>query len=381
MQGSEARAILLPHGSLPILERCLDRFGRSYKLTYADGVTLEHNSHGQALTIEEFVDSGRFGTIRYNGFRTLIALVIAICRIDLHSAIAIAVPTKSLAARIERRLQILGHGHHLANGRLQVATPAKLKNLPQCDLCLLVNAHQFRSATALLAYRHTWRARRFALVPTNEHLNPTERDRLAILFGFHTFHYCGDGFVGRDIRVKWEATWGGARITSSPDDRVAFLREAVWHNGMRNRRIANASSAAAASATVAVLAENIEHARNLGERLADWPIVSAGSPAAHRHCIVTTGGAQKLDWSRIDVLVRGDAGVGLPIGNRLDLPIPLNGRRRLLVVDFDDRRLHPSLGQRYRQRRAAYLEQGWYGPELDVIAAQIDAFIDRRLLP
>jgi hypothetical protein len=100
--------------------------------------------------------------------------------------------------------------------------------------------------------------------------------------------------------------------------------------------------------------------------------------------IATAQGIGELDWSRLDVLVRADGGLGLPpmptappgqiILREKNLAKARSGEPRLLLVDLEDRH-HPLLRRRSRERRAAYAEQNWYAPGVDPVQERVERFL------
>jgi hypothetical protein len=257
-------------------------------------------------------------------------------------------------------------------------------------------------------------ARMYGIVPADTPLTTYQRDWLLALFGKQTIHIPNHGKTIRPVQVVFAPVFGGQPIPADVDV-VQLKRLGVWHNPVRNRRIAalaellatkNISGIALrfpevapvarqlARARVGVLVENSDHGLLLGRSLSDWPIV-AGQTAAlcgltdaerARLChdaevarrsdrvIVTTAGLAEA--GRLDFVVRADAGVGLP---RLELAVRqvlLRHRPRCLtLIDTDDQQ-HPELVRRSGQRREEYSRQGWKlvgDPRTD-----LDLFLDHR---
>jgi hypothetical protein len=258
-------------------------------------------------------------------------------------------------------------------------------------------------------------------------LAPFDQDVVRLLFGFQEVGVSRHG--ARDVRVEvvWCRKVGCPALTETAD-LVRIKREGLWRNHVRNRHVARLARklregkwqaigqdfpAAVTNLrggnplSVIVLVENVEHAQALSPYLPGWPLATnsvvksgwggqafkgAGRPVEEltgdkNGVIATAQGIGMLDLRQIDVLVRGDGGVGLPpmtsfpTGKILlrenNLPGTPGGEPRLLLVDFEDRH-HPLLRRRGRQRRAAYAGRGWYSPGVDPVQERIDRFLRDR---
>lgn len=254
------------------------------------------------------------------------------------------------------------------------------------------------------------KARLYGLVSEDLVLAPQQRDLLTAMFGqsrlFIPKHGC------RELPVH-VTTWpfNGGNKLSVDATTLEIKRTLVWKNGPRNRLIAGLGKAITESndkalATkyssiakdlyaklgrrVAILVENVEHAAQLHQRLPDWPIVAgkvddttnlkpkmkdaieAGEqPTARKSddVIVTTQGFAKL--GTVEVLIRADAGTGLPpISSEYfvagDL-VPAS----LTIVDVKDHH-HPHLRRRAKWRGIAYQERGWKVDGVDRLSTHGD---------
>ena len=175
-------------------------------------------------------------------------------------------------------------------------------------------------------------------------------------------------------------------------------REAVWRNDKRNRLISGLAKAIAyddfraigakypsvskpllpkVSERVVVLVENLEHAARLLKFLKGWPIV-AGSvadinahgsqvqyaltegkkpeSAVYSDIIITSSALQQINCD--GVLIRADAGIGLPPFSRKRLTVGDRVPSSFTIIDLTDRH-HPYFRKQSQHRKEEYLDQGW----------------------
>jgi hypothetical protein len=201
---------------------------------------------------------------------------------------------------------------------------------------------------------------------------------------------------------------------------VELKRRGVWHNGLRNRKVAQLARAFAGGdhaeldrllpgsrslvpmvppRDVLVLVENVEHALALAQRLPDWVLLTG--PDLHEdgltpeqvgrlhtmpdpfradplHAVATTAALADMDVAQVDVLVRADGGTNLPPVTDEMLAEPAEGPERpLLLVDMVDRQ-HPVLRRRSRSRQQAYEERGWFAAGIDTVQARVEHFLANR---
>ena len=95
------------------------------------------------------------------------------------------------------------------------------------------------------------------------------------------------------------------------------------------------------------------------------------------HGIYTVGSIDQIDPLGLDVLIRADAGSGLPPFENARLVLPNARTHRLLLVDCEDR-CHHELGRWTRKRRRAYRDRGWYGPGADPVEQRVQDFLKAR---
>jgi hypothetical protein len=281
---------------------------------------------------------------------------------------------------------------------------------------------------------HFTNARMYGLLPLGRELSPYENDWIHALFGFREFVLPRPGHVTRDVQVVWTAG-DGRRLTRSAPDLLSIKRHAVWRDDCRNRKVARIARAFAAGdreslqhllpslpqtrlppgpTNVCLLVENVEHAAALMSKLPDWPLVASvvpdmrgfpfvpghgsldGLPREQRSAVearLVSPLVLSLERSiathvglghwclrkELSVLIRADAGVGLPWlpGEFLIRSFAGVPCSPLLVVDLEDSR-EPELRRRVQKRRAAYAKAGWGPPNLtrDQFLARV--FLCRR---
>jgi len=100
---------------------------------------------------------------------------------------------------------------------------------------------------------------------------------------------------------------------------------------------------------------------------------ATGPPAG---AIVTLAALAVADLAPVDVLVRADAGTGLPPLTPGQLAQPDGDDRSLLLVDVSDRH-HPLL-RRARRREAAYRARGWFGSGVAPARGRVERFLASR---
>lgn len=231
-----------------------------------------------------------------------------------------------------------------------------------------------------------WSARCYGLLPLNSSLAPRDRDYLTALFGMEQATVPRHGFLPIDVHVVFSRIAGGPSLPRNLDV-VALKRLGIWQHPLRNRRLARLAELLAAGNSedlartlpalagmpwdhprVGVLVEDMEHARQLAKHLSGWgdgrsrPLYQFPEDRVvvrdrGGHALVTFAGLPEA--GPFDVIVRADAGVGLPPMPATQWEVPQSSNRRLLLVDTNDRH-HPVLRQRTEQRRQAYRAAGFH---------------------
>lgn len=254
------------------------------------------------------------------------------------------------------------------------------------------------------------RARCYGILSADKKLAPYLRDHLIPLFGPETLHLPGPDRVLRRVRTATcplRAAVDPETLTTS----YAAL-QALFGHPVRNRLVARLARAVAEKDDrrlarflpgwtgsikvrkdgVVLLAGSVDHALKLGRLLPDWPIITgryliqdglgnadrarlADVPRRllGRPVIATPAGVERVPCS---VLVRADAGTGLPPLSAGGLECAAGEDRPLLIVDVEDRS-HPLLRRRTRKRQAAYRAAGWY-PAGTPIPDVLDRFLTRN---
>jgi hypothetical protein len=246
--------------------------------------------------------------------------------------------------------------------------------------------------------------RQIGMVPAGRRLAPADQIGLLETCGPWVYSMPALELVGR--RVKFCFVHAGGRrfahgLGQTPAVVVDLLRVSVWHDPVRNRRLARLARLIAAGndaalatdfptvanrndlalpAAVAVVVHGMEHANALSAHLPDWSIINRSEEQTNGTNdtpmspgqIITLDGLRDLPVLDAGIIIRADGGTGgltLPAlsmaGPSSAPPLPL------LVVDCDDRH-HPELRRRARARRAAYREAGW----LRVGQDQVDVALD-----
>ena len=241
-------------------------------------------------------------------------------------------------------------------------------------------------------------------LPLDRTLSPFETARAWQIYGPEELVVPAHGLVVRPVDVAVHRVGLGRRLSRAAD--ALAVKNGLWRDPVRNRRMAALARAVAAGDDVAlraafpaivggesgtgprsvlVLCEGLDQAEFIAGLLPGWPVVTgrdeadaAANPAgrpigvnmviATAYTVIATAlGVRKTSGGDFDVVVRADPGHGLP-------PLPpgwAHGRtlRPLLVVEAADAG-HPLARRWSRQRRAAYLAAGWpvVGTDRDLFA-------------
>jgi hypothetical protein len=226
-------------------------------------------------------------------------------------------------------------------------------------------------------------ARLFGFLPQAYRTSRFEAARLAQLFGLVSLTVPRRGVVERAVRIAWTKVVGGP--VPAPSDSPLRVKElAVWHNPVANRRASCLARALAAGDSgvlrerfpdlaarlgerrpqrVLALVEGEAHAEALSTLLPDWLVFAGVEPIGPNRpiaagAITTVTGVGRLSGDNFDVMLRLDAGVGLPPVPARWLDTTRHEQTPLLLIDFNHR-VHPLLRKWGRSRRHAYLAAGW----------------------
>lgn len=239
------------------------------------------------------------------------------------------------------------------------------------------------------------KARMFGLMPIDAKLAPYLRDQLTALFGIEEVHVPKHGCRPVPVTAVFVPIRGGERLPCQCEE-WSLKQISVHEHPIRNRRVVRLARALVSgdwedlqqtfpqvAATlgertpqrVAILVDVVWHGLLLAQRLNCWCAVAEstnregltewacgwlvlGKEVRNRKglLVVTPAGLEQA--GRFDVIIRADAGVGLPgIPDKL-LRVKNGKEGSLLLIDFRDQH-HPVLRQWSRQRQEAYLEAGW----------------------
>lgn len=267
------------------------------------------------------------------------------------------------------------------------------------------------------ALRQPMKARVFGLIRIGQRLSPYERDIVAATFGFRRTRLYQHGAVPRPVTMVQVALRGGERV-SGRLDAASLKAKAIAQHRVRNgivRRLARAIEQKNEQALrslvrwsgrnsirqerTVILVESVDHALALGNLLPEWAILAGESPDlggvsqlnqlvasesyvsvwhSRRNVILTMEGLRRVDLRRVGVLIRADGLPGVP-AVLADHVVSGHKTGRLVIVDLDDRDLHPQLRRWTRQRMDAALDEGW-----EVFSAsgrsytEVDRFLRQR---
>jgi hypothetical protein len=269
---------------------------------------------------------------------------------------------------------------------------------PRASITVLYNAREALGEVPTERVARESHHRVVGLLGAHESLSDYERDRLWSLLGTARPVYIPrHGLVRCPVRVVHVAN----HSPLVPPDRegLDLLRQGVWGHPARNRRLARLArllgegdrdrlnrqfpevGRVLGNRTVGriwVLVSVAEHARVLGRlmraavylgvspsTLPSEPPTSHGpdSGGASGIVVVTPDALGAAVLGGDDVIVRADAGAGLPPGLRPEHLYAAHPASELVVVDADDRH-HPALRRQARERERAYHAEGWaVGPD------------------
>jgi hypothetical protein len=306
-------------------------------------------------------------------------------------------------------------------GRIVVATHITLGcgaiGAAKRNIYIAPHAIDSLSRKGRMGLDEAFRARFIGMLPANERIAPRDEDELRGVYGFHEVHVPKHGYRVLPIDVIFIPMNGRRKLThdASPAD---VKRQAVWRHAGRNARIATLASklaqgdhaglrrsfpqvaavlAEAGPQRVGLLVDSVEHGVLLAQQLQGWALARASQvninglsradqrilrerrprPGIDDCQIITVAAADRIDLAHVDVLVRADAGTGLPAIPEEALVIDNSVQHRIVLVDLADRH-HPVLRRWSRRRRQAYDAKGWLPPGTDPVQHRIDQFLNSR---
>ena len=337
---------------------------------------------------------------------------------DLIAALSIAWPDAKIAVgtakhsdaqRIFDRLRAIGIAADLvtprycpdAPGRLVVGTFTSLADssieIEKRDIMVLphaLDALRNEAEMCLLAVESRFRI--VGIIGPDVHVSPYEAARLMATFGPREITLPRPGYVEELPRVLWYEHHTYAGLLQF-DGRIPE-RGLVWHNRIRNRRIARLAKSIATltgssrPSRVIVLGANLEQAMRLAERLPGWPVEcgpTTGLSAKQARLLASRRGLWPLQGfvttpagleqlapadNGITVLLWAGAGSHLPALPGSWLSRPDGQDRSVQVLDIADAG-EPTLLGWARQRQAAYRRNGWIGQDELPVDCRIKEFL------
>jgi hypothetical protein len=313
-----------------------------------------------------------------------------------------------------------GKGRPQVYTRVAVCTPSTIAYNPvepeKQDIIIVLDAVKAIGDDNQWRLQRAVKARFYGILNAERSMSPHEEDLVRMMFGFDELLIPRPGHQARPVQVVWSR--GNSRpIRFEPRNVLDLKRFGVWDDDERNRQVARIARAflhgdgealarllkpcppsnCGSPLNTFIVVENIEHAMKLVPKLPGWSVLSSGltdmngltenektaledsySIQAKPACgIITHGGMHhhRTPWSKVDVLIRADAGTGLP-----DLPtlaqaqLATESPRPLVIVDLDDVH-HDELMRRANDRWDAYCGNGWLLPGLDLTSFRISEFL------
>ena len=256
------------------------------------------------------------------------------------------------------------------------------------DIAIVLDAGEMFSRRGLDAYKYSYEARLYGLVPEGSTTSPYVRDLLLAAFGFEELHIPEHGCVFEPPEVFYVPYSGGVRLRTEQNTPMKVKQYGIWKNNGRNQFLARLcrlctggkdrgltvppqlidSLVRRQQPSIAVVVENLDHALALGRLLPEAELVTAEhvqldglSQAAEERfeavpsrqtqiSIVTMAALPTMPPT--DVIVRADACQSGMTDNSI-----IAGRDSL-IVDVTDRH-HPLLRRWSQQRRTDYKAAGW----------------------
>ncbi|HEX5102961.1 MAG TPA: hypothetical protein VFV87_04080 [Pirellulaceae bacterium] len=93
--------------------------------------------------------------------------------------------------------------------------------------------------------------------------------------------------------------------------------------------------------------------------------------------VATADGLRKADLDSVEVIIRADAGSGLPDLDPWALTKPQGSDQQLLIIDIDERS-GPILRRRSSMRKVAYLDADWFPVGMPSAHGRVERFIVNR---
>lgn len=370
-------------------------------------------------SLVEFIQDNERGLIRYNPETVQPSWLIAQVALAWPTRQIVVIVTREHDAELlfkylkrhDVDASLATTEHHPAQcGQVVVVTASGIKqtgiHLEKRSISIALNPTEVLNKPECLPYL---RGRFYGLLIENLSMAPRTVDLLKALFGpsrlFIPLHGCHELPVSvlrlpfrTAIKQPPQKKCNAMPVEETDIDLFEFKRQHLWNNALRNRWIAGLARAISeddvqalttkypsvakdlsrrVGQRVGILVENVDHAAQLLNRLTGWTIIAHPDVVTHHLNQVTQdairkgrSGAARINGDTIvtslglqsagtfDVLIRADAGPGLP-------PIPPDAlvakdgtEYDLVVIDIEERH-HPILMRRSNWRIAAYRERGW----------------------
>jgi hypothetical protein len=383
-----------PLGFLPVVKRLLQEKGISFDDGQVSPVRLSKPRLPTRLFREppvdeewlDMVQNSDHGIVRYRPGVVRVAWLIAqVVRAWPDKSVMVWARSLLEAEQLTRELRKLNVSAGWDNGTVDFdKSPQVLlgsveffsrdTDVQKRQIAIVTDASRVYSKGGLWAVNYAYVARMYGLLPVERSLTPAELDHVRAVFAFDELQIPEHGEVWMPVPVYTVNYRRRQPNTRSLHTALDVKRQLIWNNDDRNRFLAQLARQMAGNALqgdtipvslheamqriesprIAVLVENIEHAKALKTMLPEAPVVTArtqnaGSPWSKSQIVIVTQLALAT-IRRSNVLIRADATAD-------SLPsIHMYGD--CCLVDVQDRQ-HTLLGLWCRRRRRAYGEQGW----------------------
>lgn len=349
-------------------------------------------------------------------------IVVDICRSFPHHNIAVCTATKASARKL--RQVLADHGlrfrlRHVGDecapaGEILIGTSAKLHaGISERSLVLFHGIASIRGRFAREAYQWSGNAAKVLVVEHHAQQSPQEFSVSRAWFGGRELKVPAAGQQVRPVQIAPVRVATRPESTSYGGSLAGVLAE-FWHNGPRNRLLAQLAECIAGLRSVrsrfsefvssfctnstkmrvVVLVQSPEHAAALADRLSEWPIVTGEfvelgqlrrqwstvlrermtDDTTARLLIATFAAAGRIDWSSTDVVLRADGGAGLPPITDAALATSRLHPAPLVLVDVHDC-AYPAGRERFQMRQEAYADRDWFQLGADPVFERMSRFV------
>ena len=294
--------------------------------------------------------------------------------------------------------------HAEPEGRIVISTYMALNDglagLEHRGIAIVLDPHEFvrsKWLEQLQIMDRAQKARLWGFLPADKQLAPYDRDMLTAVFGMQEMRLLRHGEVWIPPTAVFSPIIGGQPLEDFAST-FALKQKGIWHNHLRNRRIAKLANAISQYdvsvlqrdfrnvyqqlnpqrySPLGIVVENVEHGLQLAGLLPDWQLIADydvnadGLSLTQRKALLR--GQACACWmgeSRIltdlaleslqeyNVIIRADGGTGLLCDDSGHYKYAFANYSGSLLIDFIDQQ-HPLLQKRTRQRQQAYRAAGW----------------------